>query len=205
MTFDREPQSCHCCEARTITGDSNADFLSPNKTARCLNTCYARCIDLDACDFAILHDIDAMPARSSCVTPDHCIVANGTATALQQSAVNWKAQIVELKIRSESADLFAIEKLRIDAMQTHRIAATGKDVALNIRMVEVQHSALADHDVVVESPLEPPQKLQRPFVERHFSGKEVVGGDDRRVAAGMAGTDPASFQNRHIGDAVHLG
>ena len=90
-------------------------------------------------------------------------------------------------------------------MQAHRVAAPGEGVALGVGMIEIEHAALADHRVVVEILLQPFPQLHRAFVEGIIAGQQIVGADDRRVAAGIAGADPALFQHRDVGDAVLLG
>jgi hypothetical protein len=65
-------------------------------------------------------------------------------------------------------------------------------------MINVQDAALAYHGVVVELLLQPLPELQRPFVEGFIAGQEIIGADDRRVAAGAAETDPPFFEDRDI-------
>ena len=103
------------------------------------------------------------------------------------------------------AHLLAVEQLGIDAVQAHGVAAPRVGVALGVGMVEVEHAALAHHGVVVEVLLQPLPELHRPFVERRVAGQQVVGADDRGVAADVAGADLALLQHRDVGDAVHLG
>ena len=78
-------------------------------------------------------------------------------------------------------------------------------IALRVGVIEIEHAALADHRVVVEILLEPLPELHRPFVERVVAGQQIVRANDRGVAAGVAGTDPALLHDRDIADAVHLG
>ncbi len=99
----------------------------------------------------------------------------------------------------------AIQQFGIDAMQPHGIAAPGIGVALGVGVVEVEHAALGDHGVEVEILLQPLPELHRQFVERVVARQQVVGADDRRVAADIAGADIALFQHRDIGDAEFLG
>ena len=67
-----------------------------------------------------------------------------------------------------------------------------------------EHAALRHHGVEVEILLQPFPQFHRPFVERIVPGQHVVGADDRGVAPDIAGAQPAFFQHRHIGDAMHL-
>ena len=61
------------------------------------------------------------------------------------------------------------------------------------------------HDVVVELLGEPIPQLQRMVVNAGALVIEIVGADDGGVAAGVAAAEPALFQHRDIGDAVHRG
>ena len=99
----------------------------------------------------------------------------------------------------------AVEQLGIDAMQPHRVAAPRIGVALRVRMIEVEHAALAHHRIVIEVLLQPLPELHRPFVEGFVAGQQVVRADDGGVAARIAGADVALLQHRDVGDAVLLG
>ena len=96
-------------------------------------------------------------------------------------------------------DLSRRQHFGIGAVQDHRIAAPDKGIALRIGMDQVQDAALADHRVVVEVLLQPFPELQREFVERFIAIQQIVGADDRGVAADIAATDPALFEH---GDAL---
>ena len=132
-------------------------------------------------------------------------MAHRAAAPLQEAALDRKARIVEIEERHHLAHRFAIEQFRIDAVDPHGIAAPGKGIALRIGMEEIEHAALRHHGVEIEILLEPLPQFHRPFVERIVAGQHVVGADDRGVAPDIAGAEPAFFQHRDIGDAVHLG
>jgi hypothetical protein len=69
-------------------------------------------------------------------------------------------------------------------------------------MIQVQHAALADHRVVIEILLQSFPQLHREFVKRDVAGQQIVGADDRGVAADIAAADPCLFKHRDVGDAV---
>ena len=60
------------------------------------------------------------------------------------------------------------------------------------------------HDIVVEVLAEPVPQFYRMIVDAGGFVVEVVGADDRRVAAGVAAPQPALFKHSDIGDAVLL-
>ncbi len=70
---------------------------------------------------------------------------------------------------------------------------------------EHHHAARRIHDIVVELPGETLPQLQRVFVERGRFLPEIVGAQDRRVAAGVAASKPALFHHRDIRQPVLLG
>ena len=72
-------------------------------------------------------------------------------------------------------------------------------------MGEVDDAALADHQVEVELLAQTLVEVQGFVVDGGAFVPEVVGADDGRVAAGIAATDPALFQDRDVGNTVFLG
>ena len=159
----------------------------------------------EAGDFAVLHDVDAEPVCRPGIAPDDRVVARGAAAALQQAALDREPRIVEIEERQHGPHLLPVEQLGIDAVKPHGVAAAGIGVTLRVGVVEVEDAALADHRVVVQVLLQPLPQLHRPFVEGDVAGKQVVGADDRGVAAGIARSDPAFLQHRDVADAVLLG
>ena len=158
----------------------------------------------NAGNLAVLHDVDPAPIGGARIAPDDRIVPRRAAPALQQAALDRKARIIEVQIRHQAAHLLAIEQLRVDAMEPHRVSPARERIALWVGMVEVEHAALAHHGVVVEILLQSLPQLHRPFVEWDVAGQQVVGSYDGGVASGIAGSDPTLLQHRHIGDAVLL-
>ena len=158
----------------------------------------------DAGDLAVLDDVDAAIAGAAGKAPGHGVMPHRAAAGLQQPALDRKPRVVEIEERREPAHAFAIEQFGIDTVHSHRIATSRKGVALAVRMVEVQHAALADHGVVVEFLLQPLPELHRQFIEREVSRQQIVGADDRGVTADIAAADPAFLQHGDIADAVSL-
>ena len=72
-------------------------------------------------------------------------------------------------------------------------------------MEEIEDAALRHHRVEIEILLEPLPQFKRPLVERIVADQEIVGADDGGVAPDIAGAEPAFFEHRHVGDAMHLG
>src|SRR5665213_37742 len=89
-------------------------------------------------------------------------------------------------------------------MHQHGIAAADVGVALGIRVIQVQHAALADHGVVVEVLLESLPELHGPFVERVVARQKIIRADDGGIAAGITGTYPAFLEHSHVRYTVDL-
>ena len=87
------------------------------------------------------------------------------------------------------------------------VAAVGVDVALQHlhvvhRVREHHHAARREHDVVVQLLRQVLPQLHGVVVERGALVEEVVGADDRRVAAGVAAADPALLEHRDVREPV---
>lgn len=72
-------------------------------------------------------------------------------------------------------------------------------------MGQHQHAAPRIHDVVVQFLAEIFPEIDGVIVKTGAFVIEIVGADDRRVAAGIAATEPALVDDRNIGDAVLAG
>ena len=72
------------------------------------------------------------------------------AAPLQQTAVDREAGVVEIEERHHFAHRLLVQKLGVDAVQTHGVAASREGIALTVGVIEIEHAALADHGVVVE-------------------------------------------------------
>src|SRR5262249_42200518 len=147
---------------------------------------YACAVARDADDLAVLDDVDAGGRSTARITPGDSVVADRAATPLQKPAEYRVAAVVEVDERHQLLDLLPAQRLVVDALQSHTVCATGKQVALRLAVEQVERAALADHRVEVELTLEPFPKLQRMIVETHIGGLEVIGAHDRRVAPDVA-------------------
>ena len=132
-------------------------------------------------------------------------MADRAAAPLQQSAANWEAGVVEIQERHHLADGLLVEKLGVDAVNAHRISAPGESIALAIGVIKIEHAALADHGVVIDVLLEAFPQFHGLLVERDVAGQQVVGADDRRVAADVAAADPALLDDGNSRQAEILG
>jgi hypothetical protein len=165
----------------------------------------ATVFDPHAGDFAVLDQVHAALVCPARVAPGHSIVPDRAAARLHQGALDREAGVVEVEPGIHLADLVAVQKPRIRAVQDHRIAAPRGRIALRVGVDQVDDPALADHGVVVEILLQPLPQFQAELVERFVAIQQVVRPDDRGVAAHVAAAEVAFFQDRDAGLAEFLG
>src|ERR1700739_4647632 len=96
---------------------------------------------------AIPHNVATELICSARVTPHHRVVTGRPAARLEQTAKDRKSRILELQPRDEPAYLAPAQQLGVHAVEPHRVAAPGERIALRIGVEQVEHAALAHHDV----------------------------------------------------------
>jgi hypothetical protein len=107
--------------------------------------------------------------------------------------------------RRERADLFARQDVGLDAVHAHRVRPARHRVEVVAGMREQHETPLAQHDVEVQILGETLVEPQRKIVEARTLGIQVIRTYDRRIAAGVAATDPAALEHGDIRDAMVLG
>lgn len=132
-------------------------------------------------------------------------MAHRATAPLQETTLDGKTRVGEIEEGIHRLHVMGVEQLGIDAIDPHGVATPREGITLGIGVAEIEHAALRHHGVEVEVLLEALPQLHRPFVERVVAGEQIVGADDCRVAADVAGAEPALLQHRHIGEAMLLG
>jgi hypothetical protein len=128
------------------------------------------------------------------------------AAALERGAAHRIADLrIRVQDRAEGLHLGGRQVLAVDAVEPERVDAALRLADVDLIVAEVEHAALREHDVVVELLAEPFPELQRVLVECRTLVPEIVGADDRRVAAGVAKPDRALLEHGDIRDPVLLG
>ena len=157
-------------------------------------------------DLAVLQDIHAERRSRTRIAPSHGVVAGRATARLHETTEHGVARIgCGVQQRNALLHFFACEHEGVDAVQVHGAhpAVTGFHVVA--RMQHVHDAALAEHDVVVQVLRQAFVQAQRKVVERGTLRVVVVRADDGGVAAGVAATQPATLQHRHVRNAVVLG
>ena len=158
-----------------------------------MNTADLAVLDIDACDFALLDQIDATIRGTARVSPGHRVVPRRAAARMQQAAIDRKPHIVEIQIGQMFAHAVAIQQHGIIALIDHRIAAPRKGVALAVGMEQVDQTALRMHHVVVQVFFKTLPQLQRMGIEFGIPLKKVIRPHDGRVAADITPAKVALF------------
>ena len=111
----------------------------------------------------------------------------------------------EVHERAQLGDLSRVEPLGVDSVQSvclhppHAVA----DVLEGVRQVE--HTALAEEEVVVELRRKTFPELQGVLIDPRALVPQVVRADDGGVAGGIAAADPAALEHGDVGDPVLAG
>ena len=205
VTFDRETQTRHRREHTGIAGNDDADFRRADRTACRFHARHLAALAADAGHLALLDDVHATGVSRTGETPCNCVVPRNAGAALQRGAQYRVARIRRsIDERNRLADLLGADHFGIDPVQPIRVDAALDVAHVLQRMAEVVHAALTEHDVVVEILAQPLPEFHGMLVEQRSFGPEVIRPHDRRVAAGVATTDPAFFEHGDIADAVFL-
>ena len=133
------------------------------------------------------------------VAPGDVVVLGDPAARLVGRAEHRVAHVRRrLDDRADLLDAGRVEPLRVDAVEPVRLDPPHAlaDVVEVVR--EVEHAALGEEDVVAELLRQPLPELERVLVDRRALVPEVVGADDRRVAAHVAAADPAALEHRDV-------
>ena len=207
VAFDRELLDAGLAHhLRGVAGDRDADLRRADRAAARDDADDAVALLQEPGHLAILDDVDAEPVGGMGEAPGDGVVARRAAARLEQPADDGKARVMgKVEAGAELGDFLRLQKLRVDAVQPHAVAALGELVELGRRVGEVQDAALREHDIVVERLAEPLPELQAPLVELLVLVEQVVGADDRGVAPDIPLADPAALHHRDVADAVHLG
>ena len=209
MAFDRQPvdagelHDAARCEPATAT----ATFLARISPRVVGDADDAVAVAQEAGHLAILDDVDAAPVGAARIAPGHRIVAGRAGARLQQAADDRKARRAgDVEAGHQPGDLVRRTAAR-RRRRRWRMALPRRDIVVELgrRMREIEDAALREHDVVVEIVGEVLPQLHRMLVEADVVRQQVVGAHDGRVAADIAGAEPALLQHGDVGDAMLLG
>ena len=206
VALDRQPEPGHRREDAGVGGDDDTHLRRADGAPRGFHPGDPVCVPEDRGDLAVLDDVDAAGVGGPGQPPRHRIVAGDAAAPLQGRAEHRIAGVRRaVDDRAERLDLLHVQHLRVDAVE-----ADGVDPPLQLAKIvegmgEIEHPALAEHDVEVDVAGEPLEQPQRFLVEVGALVPQVVGADDGGVAPGVAAAEPSLLEDRDVGDPVLLG
>ena len=193
--------------ARGVAGDGDADLVGARSAPRVVSTPTTRAPSAaDAGDLAVLDDVDARDDRPRARSPRRrhrgarCRRAAGRRPPRIGKRASSKVEhrgMARTCSRSSSSASMPFRRMALP-----RRAAASRWAS---EWYEIEHAALAEHDVEVEVLAQAFPKSQGMLVELGVGAQQVVGAHDRGVASGVAAAQPALLQHRDIGDAVLLG
>ena len=130
-------------------------------------------------------------------------MTGGTAARLGEPTDNREARIFrKVQVRHQFFNTVEIVHHRVDAIQPHRVATARESVTLCIVMEDVQNTALAEHDVVVQLLAQAFPQFHRVLVKLRVCIEHVIRPHDGGVTPGVAPADITFLQHSHIGNAV---
>src|SRR5205823_510440 len=150
-----------------------------------------------------LLDIDAALHRSFGKRPYNAIVASRrSGRMIGGSGHGPEAAARNIHLRTDSLDLIRLDELCLGAkgLVDFGASALGANTGLTVR--KPQQALVAMHDSPARIALQGSVQIDAPLIEPHSFGDAVIGANNRRVAAGIAGADILSFEDGDIRDAV---
>jgi hypothetical protein len=201
VRLDGKLQSRHRGDVAGMPGDGEPELRRRDESLRGVDTRDGAVVDPDAGHRALLDDVDAAGVRRTRVAQATASWRTVPAARLQETSEIGKRVVRRaVEVRDPSRDLVARHELRVDAIETHRVAAAHRRVHVGRRMHEVQHAARAVHHVEVEVLRELLPQLERELVEMRVGVEVVVRAHDRRVAPGVAAAEPALLEHCDVGE-----
>src|ERR1700677_282121 len=189
-----------------MTGDRDADCFGSNFTRARLDPNASAVLHDEAGRLAILDDVDAKPVGGARITPGDRVVPRDSAALLPDAAIR---QIAGIKRsgheRQPFADLVWPPKLRVDAVELHRVGQPRGHLKLSLRVRKIENAALTQHHVEIELARQPLIEPQREVIESDRLGIEIVRPHDGCVAAGVAAAEPTLFDHADMAAFVSPG
>ncbi len=141
--------------------------------------------------------------RRTCVAPHDGVVTDRSAGRMVERAedrVPGSARRVETG--SELLDVVRTDHLRVDLLELVHLGAPAHRSERRVGVGKGQVTSLRKHHVDVQVDRHRVVELQRPVVERHALGRQVVGSDDRCVPSRSATAEIRLVENCDVGNAV---
>src|ERR1700691_3676170 len=149
-----------------MAGDRDADRFSANFAQSRLDPDAGAVLHDEARRLAILDDVDAEPVGGARIAPRDRVVPRDPAALLPDATVRQIAGIERSgHERQAFADLVRTPKLRVDAIELHRVREPRGHLELSLRMRKVEDPALAQHDVEIELARQPLIEPEREVIE----------------------------------------
>ena len=183
-----------------MTGNDHAKFIAVNIATGRGDPHNLASFAADRGNFTFLDYVHAHIRARPCVAPRNSIVTRRARTVLPQSPQNGVTRTIDIDDRHQLLDPLRPDELGLHALQ--RIGMCRALIATDfvLGLCQHHHPARAVHDVIVQILAHRLVERARLFVDRCRRILQIVGADDRGIPARVAATQPAFFDDRHIGD-----
>ena len=160
----------------------------------------------DVEDLGALMHLGAHVVGGPGVAPHHRVVAHDAAGRVVQGAQDRVAGMVgSVEAGGDLLDVVGADDAGVDALQLVDLGSPVHGAQGAVGVGQGQVAPLAEHHIDVQIGRHRVVKLQRPVIEGHTGGGEVVGPHDRGVAARSAAAQIGLVEHGHVGDAVVAG
>src|ERR1700674_208378 len=189
-----------------MTRRAERDLVGRDQPAVRVHAPNAAGLEVEADDLAVLDQVDAHLVRFAGEGPGNVIVLGDPPPPLQRPADDGVAHIRRgVDDWAKRFDLLRSEPLGIDPVEPIGVDAPHRFAAVADAVHQADDAALAEEDVVIELLPERFPQLERVLVDGGALVPEVVGADHGRIPGHVAASQPATFEDGHVGDSMVAG
>ena len=206
MALQRQADPGHRGHHRRMARSDDRHLPGGDRPANGFDADGATVLDGDARDLAVLDQVDAEGVRRPRVAPRDVVVLGDAAARLVGRAEDRVAHVGRhVDDRAQALDVLGLEPLGVDAVEPVRVDPPHALADVVQVVGQVDDTALAEQQVVVELLGQPFPELQRVLVDRRRLVPQVVRADHRRVAGDVPAGEPAALEDGDVRDPVELG
>ena len=203
VNVDRGADTYHISHTRRKTGHRTQHLAGFDRAARCLHTDHFASDYVNAGDRSLLMNFNAALAGAATITPRYRVMTRDCAGCVIQGAEYGRMTTAgDVNRWAGPFDEIRTDQLRFNAVVFVDLSAPahGAHCRVRVRQGEVATGRVEHIEIEVFRQILP--QSHRGIIKLHALGRQVVGANDRGVAAGVTAADIALFQYRDTLDAV---
>jgi hypothetical protein len=186
-----------------VPGRGERDLAGIDPTAGGLDADGTAVLDDHAGDLAVLDDVHAQLIGLARQGPGDVVVLGDAGAGLVGRPEHRIADVLGgVQDRHDLLDLLGVEPFGVHAVEPVGVDAAHGAAHVAEGVVEVEHAALAEQEVVLELLGQLLPQLQGGLVDHRGLVPEVVRADDRGVAGHVAAGQPTALEHGDVRDAV---